>query len=73
MPHPVIAPNQAGEKVDSGRITKILTRQGDKGTVAMDKAIAGDIVQIAGLSKATVSDTICSPDVTVPLAGMPSA
>jgi len=64
---PVIALNRAGEKVDSGRITKILTRQGDKGTVAMEKAIAGDIVQIAGLSKATVSDTICSPEVTVPL------
>ena len=64
---PVIALNQAGEKVDSGRITKILTRQGDKGTVAMDKAIAGDIVQIAGLSKATVSDTICSAEITVPL------
>eukprot|EP00802_Teleaulax_amphioxeia_P015865 Tamp_15965.p1 GENE.Tamp_15965~~Tamp_15965.p1 ORF type:complete len:491 (+),score=94.20 Tamp_15965:36-1475(+) len=60
---PVIALNRNGEKVDSGRITKILTRQGDQGTVHLETAIAGDIVQIAGLSKATVSDTICAPDV----------
>jgi GTP-binding protein len=60
----VIALNRAGEQVDSGRITKILTRQGDKGIVSLDAAMAGDIVQVAGLNKATVSDTLCAPTVT---------
>jgi GTP-binding protein len=64
---PVIALNRAGEKVDTGRITKILTRQGDLGRVSLEMAIAGDIVQIAGLAKASVSDTICSPDVKEPI------
>ena len=58
---------RAGEKVDTGRVTKILTRQGDKGVVSMDTAVTGDIIQLAGLSKATVADTICSPEVTTPL------
>lgn len=44
---PIIALNLAGEKVDTGRITKILTRQGDKGIVPMESAIAGDIVQVS--------------------------
>ena len=75
---------QAGEKVDAGKITKILHRHGGAGTQApplplpvltghvagtqeMATAEAGDIVQIAGLSKATVSDTICAPEVTTPI------
>jgi GTP-binding protein len=68
---PVIALNRAGEKVDTGRITKILTRQGDLGRVSLEMAIAGDIVQIAGLAKASVSDTICSPEVKEPIPTIP--
>jgi GTP-binding protein len=58
---------QAGEKVDTGKITKILHRHGGAGTQELATAEAGDIVQIAGLSKATVSDTICAPEVTTPI------
>jgi small GTP-binding protein len=52
-----------GKKVDSGRITKILAR---KGAVKMEltSATAGDIVQVAGLEKATVGYTIAAPEVT---------
>ena len=64
----IVALDRKGNKVDAGRITKILTRQGDLGTVSMDSAVAGDIVQIAGLAKASVSDTICAPEVTEALA-----
>jgi GTP-binding protein len=67
LTYAVISPNRAGEKVDTGRVTKILTRQGDKGVVSMDTAVTGDVIQLAGLSKATVADTICSPEVTKPL------
>ncbi|EKX44547.1 hypothetical protein GUITHDRAFT_109662 [Guillardia theta CCMP2712] len=55
-----------GQKVDTGRITKILARKGT-GKVQLNSAKAGDIVQVAGLQKATVAHTICSPDVEEPL------
>ena len=59
----VVALDLDGKKMDSGRITKIMAR---KGGVKMDlkTATAGDIVQVAGVGKATVSYTICSPEIT---------
>jgi GTP-binding protein len=59
----VVALDLTGKKVDTGRITKIMAR---KGAVKMElkTATAGDIVQVAGLSKATVSYTICAPEVS---------
>ena len=39
--------------------------------VPVDKAEAGDIVAIAGLSKATVADTLCAMEVTEPLDAQP--
>jgi GTP-binding protein len=39
--------------------------------VPVDKVMAGDIVCIAGLTKSSVSDTICVPEVTVPLRSTP--
>jgi len=62
---------QSGEKADSGRITKILFRKGQGGVEELASATAGDIVQLAGLSKATVTDTICSPELTEPLKTIP--
>eukprot|EP00960_Hanusia_phi_P011664 340568-Hanusia_phi.AAC.2 len=59
--------NMSGQKVDQGRITKILYREGERGILAIESASAGDIIQLAGLSKATISDTICSLDVEKPL------
>ena len=39
--------------------------------VAVDRVSAGEIICIAGLNKATVSDTICLPSVTEPLKSTP--
>jgi len=58
----VVALDNAGNKVDSGRITKIMARKGGA-RMELSGATAGDIVQVAGLAKATVGYTICSPDV----------
>lgn len=47
-----------GNLVERGKITKIQAFRGVK-KVDLDEAEAGDIVSIAGLSKASVSDTVC--------------
>jgi len=54
----VKAINLAGKKVDAGRLTKLLRFEGTK-KVPVEEVVTGDIVIIAGLTKATVSDTIC--------------
>jgi GTP-binding protein len=59
----VHALDNSGKKVDTGRITKIMSR---KGAIKMElkQATAGDIIQVAGLNKATVGYTIAAPEVT---------
>lgn len=47
-----------GNVVEKGKLTKIQAFRGVK-KIDLDEAEAGDIVSIAGLSKASVSDTIC--------------
>ena len=47
-----------GNVVERGKITKIQAFRGLK-KVDLDEGFAGDIVSIAGLSKASVSNTIC--------------
>ena len=62
--------NLDGEVVEQGRLTKLLVFRGvDK--VAVDEAQAGDIVSIAGLEKASVSDTFCDVSVTEPIQSTP--
>lgn len=58
--------NLSGELLETGRITKLYQFQGLE-KIQTDEAIAGDIVAIAGLSKATVSDTIGSNEIQSPL------
>jgi len=72
-----IAPNQMikaldrhGALVEEGRITKVLAFRGLERT-GIDEAHAGDIVSIAGLPDATVSHTLCAPEVTWPLPAQP--
>lgn len=72
-----IKPNQPvkvlhgdGTLLETGRITKILSFRGLE-RVPVDYAEAGDIVAIAGLSKGTVADTFCDPQVTEPLVAQP--
>ncbi len=55
---PVKALDLDGNVVERGKITKIQAFRGIK-KVDLDEAEAGDIISIAGLSKASVSDTIC--------------
>jgi GTP-binding protein len=54
-----------GKEIERGRITKILAFRGLK-RQPIDEALAGDIVAMAGLSKATVADTICAMDAPRP-------
>jgi GTP-binding protein len=49
--------SREGEEVERGRVSKILAFRGLK-RQPIDEALAGDIVAIAGLSKATVADTL---------------
>ena len=66
----VRALNLDGTVVESGRLTKLLRFEGTN-RVPVDQVAAGDIVCIAGLSIASVSDTICAPAVTIPLKSTP--
>jgi GTP-binding protein len=59
-----------GREVEKGRVTKILAFRGLK-HVPVDTAVSGDIIAIAGLSKATVADTICDVAVTEALPAQP--
>ncbi|MCG9917574.1 MAG: translational GTPase TypA [Phenylobacterium sp.] len=59
-----------GKEIERGRITKVLAFRGLK-RQPIDDAEAGDIVAIAGLSKATVADTLCALDVTEALPAQP--
>ncbi len=59
-----------GVEVERGRITKVLAFRGLK-RQAIEMAESGDIVAIAGLSKATVSDTLGAPELTQALPAQP--
>ncbi|WP_297802600.1 translational GTPase TypA [uncultured Brevundimonas sp.] len=59
-----------GKTIEQGRITKVLAFRGLK-RQPVDDAEAGDIVAIAGMSKATVADTLCALEVTDALPSLP--
>ena len=59
-----------GKEIERGRITKVLAFRGLK-RQPIDDAEAGDIVAIAGLSKATVADTLCAMEVDEALPAQP--
>jgi GTP-binding protein len=59
-----------GRQIEVGRVSKVLAFRGLE-RVGIEEAEAGDIVAIAGLSSATVADTICDPQVTEALPGQP--
>ncbi len=62
--------NRGGTEVERGRITKLLSFDGLERR-GVEAAGAGDIIAIAGLSKATVSDTLCDMSVEAALAAEP--
>ncbi|HEX6783056.1 MAG TPA: translational GTPase TypA [Sphingomicrobium sp.] len=63
---PIRAMDVNGSVVEDGRVTKLFAFQGLE-RVPVETAKAGDIVAIAGLVKATVSNTIGTPAITEPL------
>jgi len=67
---PIHALDADGNVVEAGRATKIMAFRGLE-RVPVDEASAGDIVSIAGLTQATVANTIAEPTVTEPLAAQP--
>lgn len=59
-----------GTKIEQFRCTKVLAFRG-LGQQPIDAAEAGDIVTIAGMTKATVADTLCALDVDTALPAQP--
>lgn len=59
-----------GQKVEGGRLSKLMTFHGTD-QVPADEVFAGDIICVAGMTKASVADTICDPAVSAPLASTP--
>ena len=57
-------------KVENGRLTKLLRFQGTK-KIPIEEVFAGDIICIAGLNKASVSDTICNESINDALLSTP--
>lgn len=54
--------NREGKLIENGRVTKLLAFRGLE-RLPIEEADAGDIIAIAGLTNATVSDTVCATEV----------
>ena len=67
---PIKVLNLQGEQLERGRLTKLQTFSG-VGRVPVSKAIAGDIISIAGTQIASVADTICDVSVNEPIHATP--
>jgi GTP-binding protein len=67
---PVHALDSDGNVIETGRASKILAFRGLE-RVPVDEARAGDIISIAGLTTATVANTIADTSVTEPLQAQP--
>ncbi|MGO4168176.1 translational GTPase TypA [Novosphingobium sp. PhB55] len=67
---PIRAIDMDGKVIEVGRATKVLSFRGlDR--VPVEEARAGDIIALAGLEKATVSNTIADPSVTEAIQAQP--
>jgi GTP-binding protein len=67
---PIRALSREGVEIERGRVTKLLAFRGLK-RQPIDEALAGDIVAVAGLSKATVADTLGAMDAEGALPSQP--
>jgi GTP-binding protein len=67
---PIKVLNLQGEQLELGRLTKLQTFAGVE-RVPVVKAIAGDIISIAGTKIASVADTICDVSVNEPVQSTP--
>ncbi|MFM8680724.1 MAG: translational GTPase TypA [Alphaproteobacteria bacterium] len=59
-----------GALIEDARATKLLAFRGLE-RVPVDEVEAGDLIAIAGLTKATVADTLCDPSVATPIPATP--
>jgi GTP-binding protein len=59
-----------GQDKETGKASKLYTFKGLE-RISTEEVHAGDIITFAGLSEATVGDTICAPSVTEPLKTIP--
>ncbi|MBS4011278.1 MAG: translational GTPase TypA [Roseovarius sp.] len=66
----VQALSRIGQKIEQFRVTRIQAFRG-LSSQDIDEATAGDIVSLAGMSKATVADTICALAVEEPIEAQP--
>ncbi len=66
----VKALSRDGEVLERFRVSKVLAFRGLT-SQGIDVAEAGDIVTLAGMSKATVADTLCDPAIDIPLPAQP--
>ena len=62
--------SREGEVLERFRVSKVLAFRG-LSQQPVEEAVAGDIVSVAGMSKATVADTLCDPAIDVPLPAQP--
>ncbi|WP_434621810.1 translational GTPase TypA [Tabrizicola sp. M-4] len=62
--------SRTGERIEQFRVTKVLAFRGLNQT-AIDEAVAGDIVTLAGMTKATVADTLCALEIDTALPAQP--
>jgi len=62
--------SRTGERIEQFRCTKILAFRGLT-QQPIDVAEAGDIVTVAGMTKATVADTLCAPEIEKAIPSQP--
>ena len=62
--------SRSGQKIEQFRVTRIQAFRG-LAQADIEEAFAGDIVSLAGMSKATVSDTLCALAVETALESQP--
>ena len=67
---PIHALDMDGKIIETGRASKIMSYRGLE-RVPVEEARAGDIISLAGLSVATVANTICDTSVTEPIQAQP--
>jgi GTP-binding protein len=67
----VKALSRDGKLIEQGRVSKVLAFRGLDRQPTEEECQAGDIVAIAGLSQATVADTICATEVTESIPAQP--
>ncbi|MGR3541750.1 MAG: translational GTPase TypA [Hasllibacter sp.] len=66
----VKALSREGERIEQFRVSKVLAFRGLQ-QQPIDEGVAGDIVSLAGMARATVADTLCDPSIDIPIPAQP--